>query len=163
MLKYFINFKGETDMEQRELTINAFKYGHRYLIDGVILYQLLSEKITSKRFKELVLLIFKNSVCKEPDAWKNRDNIIGEAYKVDYCFDPLALNFYENQIYRLMYRIRNAKTFEELGNLENNTIWSEDIEHLCYLMALGNALKLVRFKDKTKNSTEIEFNLKRLC
>lgn len=149
-------------MEKRNLIINAFENNNRYYVNGIILYQLLSEKITSRRFKELVLLIFKNSLCKEHEAWKNRNNIIGEAYKVDYCFDPLALNFYENQIYRLINLIKDAKTFEELSNLENNSKWSEDIEELCYLMALGNALKLVRFKDKEKNSTEIEFNLKLL-
>lgn len=117
-------------------------------------------------FKEKVRTIWSDCLAHGPRPWENKDNIIGEALFVDYTFDKEKLAMHAEEIYKLISFVHTATTYEEMKFLDNGEKWSELRQPVSFLMALGNALKLVDFKnDRTtwdeeeKKNPELTFTL----
>lgn len=122
----------------------------------------------AKDFKEQVRLIWSDCLATGPKPWQNKDNIIGEALNVDYTFDPDKIALHAEEIYHLIAMVQTATTYEEMKFLSNGEKWSELRQPVSFLMALGNSLKLVDFKNKRADWTkeeelnpEIQFKLQR--
>lgn len=127
-----------------------------------------SEFLSANDFQQKVYEIWLDSIAHGPMPWKNKDNIIGEALFVDYTFDPEKIAIHADEIWQLINMVHNATTYEELKFLDNGTQWSKLRQPVSMLMALGNSLKLISFKnDRLKwdkcetQNPEVVFTLKR--
>lgn len=155
------------------LEVPAQKVNGTTLVDADFLIRLidfskeLEKSITSTSFKEEVRRIWSDCLVHGPRPWENKDTIIGEALMVDYPFDKEKLASHAEEIYNLISLVHTATTYEELKVLDNGEKWSELRQPVSFLMALGNALKLIDFKnDRTtwseeeSKNPEITFTLK---
>ena len=118
-------------------------------------------------FKDKVKSIWSDCLAHGPKPWENKDNIIGEALMVDYPFDKEKLASHAEEIYNLISLVHTATTYEGLKVLDNGEKWSELRQPVSFLMALGNALKLIDFKndrttwsEKESKNPEVTFTLK---
>ena len=155
------------------LEVPAQKVNGTTFVDANFLIRLLDfskeleKSITSASFKEEVRRIWSDCLAHGPRPWENKDNIIGEALMVDYPFDKEKLASHAEEIYNLISLVHTATTYEELKYLYNGKKWSELRQPVGFLMALGNAQKLIDFKnDRTtwseeeSKNPEITFTLK---
>ena len=118
-------------------------------------------------FKNKVKSIWSYCIAHGPIPWESNYNIIGEALMVDYPFDKEKLASHAEEIYNLISLVHTATTYEGMKFLDNGEKWSELRQPVSFLMALGNALKLIDFKnDRTtwseeeSKNPEITFTLK---
>ena len=121
----------------------------------------------AKEFAQKVRTIWGDCLAPGPKPWKNSYNVIGEALMVDYTFDPDKLMAHSKEIYALISMVHLATTYEEMKYLDTGEKWSELRQPVSFLMALGNALKLIYFKnDRTtwskeeSRNPELKFTLK---
>lgn len=121
-------------------------------------------KIKIPTFKDKVIALWRECLAKD---YKNKNNVIGEALNVDFPFDPEKLLKYKENIYEMIKAVNKATNYEGMKYLNNGEQWSEIRQPVSMLMALGNALKLVEFKNNRLNwdkeearNPEVSFNLK---
>ena len=76
---------------------------------------------------------------------------------------------HRNEIMSLLYLVNNATNFENLRRLNNGEEWTKLRQQAGLLMSLGNALRLVSFKNnkndwdmKEAKNPEIAFSLSRV-
>ena len=124
--------------------------------------------ISAKAFEEKVRYIWSDSLATGPMPWKKKENVIGEALFNDFTFDPEKLEAHKDEIYELICMVHHATTYEGMKFLDNGEKWSEIRQPVSFLMALGNALKLVDFKNDRRTwskeeckNPEITFTLKK--
>ena len=136
------------------------------VIDGLDKTETKQESATST-FKDKVKSIWSDCLAHGPKPWENKDTIIGEALMVDYPFDKEKLASHAEEIYNLISLVHTATTYEGMKFLDNGEKWSELRQPVSFLMALGNALKLIDFKnDRTtwneeeSKNPEVTFTLK---
>ncbi len=123
--------------------------------------------MSSKEFRDRVYLLWSDCIAREPRAWQNDNNVIGEALMVDYPFDKEKILLHAKDIAELIALVHLATTYEEMKFLDTGEKWSELRQPVSMLMALGNTLKLVDFKnsrlewskEETRNP-KITFTLK---
>ena len=123
--------------------------------------------MSSKEFRDRVYLLWSDCIAREPRAWQNDNNVIGEALMVDYPFVKEKILLHAKDIAELIALVHLATTYEEMKFLDTGEKWSELRQPVSMLMALGNTLKLVDFKnsrlewskEETRNP-EITFTLK---
>ena len=121
-------------------------------------------EVKTVSFKDRVIALWRECLAKN---YKDKNNIIGEALNVDFPSDPEKLIQHKEEIYEMISSINNATNYEGMKYLNNGEKWSEIRQPVSMLMALGNALKLVDFKnnrltwdkEEAKNP-EVSFNLK---
>lgn len=123
----------------------------------------------SSIFQRKVLEIWSNCVVKSARPWENKSNIIGETLGNDYCYYQDKLMEHRNEIMSLLYLVNNATNFEDLRRLNNGEEWTKLRQQAGLLMSLGNALRLVSFKNnkndwdmKEAKNPEIAFSLSRV-
>mgnify|MGYP005790464609 FL=1 len=107
-------------------------------------------------FMQKVKDIWRDCLALGPRPWENKENIIGEALLVDYPFDPEKLESHKEEIYELIKMVHLATTYEEIKFLNTGEKWSELRQPVSFLMAIGNALNLVDFKNKRQDWSKEE-------
>lgn len=123
--------------------------------------------MNSKELRDRVYLLWSDCIAREPRAWQNDNNVIGEALMVDYPFVKEKILLHAKDIAELIALVHMATTYEDMKFLDTGEKWSELRQPVSMLMALGNTLKLVDFKnsrldwdkEETRNP-EITFTLK---
>lgn len=120
----------------------------------------------SKAFKTKVISLWSDCLAHGPKPWQNTENIIGEALNVDYPFAKEKLLVHADEIRELISLVQKATTYEELKYLDNGEKWSELRQPVSFLIALGNALRLIDFKHnrqdwnkEEEHNPEIKFTL----
>lgn len=156
--KYYIDqsyLKIILELEAKTKDIDSFPEAIKYDLSTV-------------EFKKRVVQLWSSCVSHESMPWKNPSNVIGEALRTDFCFDPYLLQIHYDEIVQLIEQLTNAKHYLDLMYLNDGRIWTSLHQTLTMIMSLGNALNLISFKKNLLdwnmedcNNPEIEFNLKR--
>lgn len=144
--------------------------GKVYIELNSLLSLLNSKEIHKNRknetFRNKVWTLWSKCIATDAKPWLNKENIIGEALGVDYCFSKDKLITYYDEIISLISEVNNAKTYDDLKVLNNGDNWTILRQQISFLMALGNAIKVLDFKkpryewkDSDLKNPEIEFNL----
>ncbi len=107
-------------------------------------------------FKEKVMEIWDDCIAKENNPWQNENNFFGNALNVSFPFNPDKLIKHSVTICKLISLVHNADTYDELRFLDTGEKWSELRQPVSFLMALGNALQIVEFKNPQENWTKRE-------
>lgn len=110
----------------------------------------------AKEFAKRVRDIWGDCLASGPRPWEKTGNVLGEALMVDYTFDSDKLMAHSNEIYELISMVHHATTYEEMKYLDTGEKWSELRQPVSFLMALGNALRLVDFKNDRRTWSEEE-------
>lgn len=161
--------------------IPATTIGNKTFIDANMLHLLLTKidepkvqepeqethAITASEFKSKVYQLWSECIVQGPMPWQNKNSVIGEALMVDYPFDQEKIALHASEILGLISKVHHAATYEEMKFLDNGEQWSTLRQPVSFLMALGNALKLVDFKnsrldwnEEESKNPEIKFTLK---
>ena len=125
-------------------------------LDGKPKHKKIVEETTAVAFGKKVRSIWSDCIAHGPKPWENDANIIGEALMVDYTFDPEKLMEHADEISKLIAMVHKATTYEGMKYLDTGEKWSELRQPVSFLMALGNALKLVDFKNDRRTWSEEE-------
>lgn len=120
----------------------------------------------AREFAKRVRDIWGDCLASGPRPWEKMSNVVGEALMVDYTFDSEKLMAHADEIYELISMVYQATTYEEMKYLNTGEKWSELRQPVSFLMSLGNALKLVDFKNdrrtwsrKESKNPELKFTL----
>lgn len=151
-------------LNEQKLDISGTEINGKTYIDADYLAALLAaaEKIKKQKeetqnilYKDNKIIDFKNDVRRiwgdcvahGPRPWENKENVIGEALNVDYCFNKDKILEHADEIKQLLSQVHKATTYDELKILDSGENWTLLRQHVSMLMALGNALELVDFKE----------------
>lgn len=153
-----------TQLNEQKLDINGTELNGKTYIDADYLTALLAatdklrkqnEETNNALYNDSKIIDFKNNVRRiwgdcvahGPKPWENKENIIGEALNVDYCFNKDKILQHADEIKQLLSQVHKATTYDDLKVLDSGENWTILRQHVSMLMALGNALELVDFKE----------------